>query len=115
LGIALTGPSFIFADSKLQVTNSTKLESTLKKKYSSICYHVMQESVAMGKSLITHNRTGENLSDLMTKVTWGGESHRLVSDVLYDIYDDHPKNKARPAGHDQLLVRGLKKYALEYD
>jgi hypothetical protein len=75
MGIPLTGPSYIFADSKSQVANSTIPESTLKKKCKSICYHAMQESVAMGESLITHIDSGDNLSDLITKVTHGGK-HR---------------------------------------
>jgi hypothetical protein len=50
----------------------------------------MQESVAMGESLITHIDSGDNLSDLMTKVTCGGKCHQLVGNILYDIYDDHP-------------------------
>jgi hypothetical protein len=68
MGIPLTGPSFIYADNKSQVTNSTVPESTLKKKCNSICYHVVQESVAMGESLITHIDSEDNLSDLLTKV-----------------------------------------------
>jgi hypothetical protein len=67
--IPLTGSSFIFVDNKLQVTNLTRPELTLKNKCNSICYHAVRESVAMGEFLITHIRTGENLSDLMTKVT----------------------------------------------
>jgi hypothetical protein len=51
----------------------------------------VQDSVAMGESLITHIDSEENLSDLMTKVTHGGKHHRLVGKILYDIYDDHPK------------------------
>jgi hypothetical protein len=54
MGIPLTGPSFIFSDNKSQVTNSTRPDSTLKKKCNSICYHAVQESVAMSASLITH-------------------------------------------------------------
>jgi hypothetical protein len=92
MGIPLTGPSFIYADKKSQVTNSTIPESTLKKKCNSICYHAVQESVAMGESLITHIDSEDNLSDLMTKVTRGGKRRRLVGNILYDIYDDHPKH-----------------------
>jgi len=88
MGIPLTGPSYIFGDNKSQVTNSTRPESTLKKKCNSICYHAVRESVAMGESLITHFKTGFNLSDLMTKVTHGIKRRRLVSGILYDIYDD---------------------------
>ena len=66
-------------------------ESTLKKKCNSIYYHAVQESVAMGESLITHIKSEDNLSDLMTKVTHGAKHRRLVGNILYDIYDDHPK------------------------
>ncbi len=54
MGIPLTGPSYIYGDNKSQVTNSTRPESTLKKKCNSICYHAVRESVAMEESLITH-------------------------------------------------------------
>ncbi len=37
MGIPLTGPSYIYGDNKSQVTNSTRTESTLKKKCNSIC------------------------------------------------------------------------------
>jgi hypothetical protein len=66
MGIQLTGPSYIFADNKSQVTNATIPELTLKKKCNSICYHAVQESVVMGESSITHINSGDNLSDLMT-------------------------------------------------
>jgi hypothetical protein len=69
MGIPLTEPSYIFTDNKSQVTSLTIPESTLKKKCNSICYHAVQESVAMGESLITHINSDDNLSDLMTKVT----------------------------------------------
>jgi hypothetical protein len=91
MGIPLTGPSYIIADNKSQVTNATIPESTLKKKCNSICYHEVQESVAMGESLITHIKSEDNLSDLMTKVTHRAKRRRLVGNILYDIYDDHPK------------------------
>jgi hypothetical protein len=91
IGIPLTRPSFIYADNKSQVTNSTRPELTLKKKCNSICYHVVRESVAMGESLITQINSGENLSDLMTKVTRCSKHCQLVGNILYDIYNDHPK------------------------
>ena len=81
----------MYADNKSQVTNSTIPESTLRKKCSSICYHAVGESVAMGESLITHIKSEDNLSDLMTKVIHGTKRRRLVGNILYDIYDDHPK------------------------
>jgi hypothetical protein len=92
MGVPLTRPSFIYANNKSQVTNSTRPESTLKKKCNSICYHAVQESVAMGGSLLTHINSEENLSDLMTKVTRSSKHPRLVGNILYDIYDDQPKH-----------------------
>jgi hypothetical protein len=92
MGIPLTEPSFIYTDNKPQVTNLTIPESTLKKKCNSICYHTVQESVAMGESLITNIDSNNNLSDFMTKENRGGKHRRLVGNILYDIYDDHPKH-----------------------
>jgi hypothetical protein len=92
MGVPLTGPSFIYGDNKSQVTNSTRPESTLKKKCNSVCYHAIRESVAMGESLITHIPTQLNLADFLTKVTSGATRRRLVGNVLFDIYDDKTKH-----------------------
>jgi len=98
MGVPLSGPSFVYGDNKSQVTNSSRPESTLKKKSHSICYHAIRESVAMGESRITHCKTNDNLSDPLTKLTFGAKRRRLMSNILYDIYDDHPQQltKARP-------------------
>jgi hypothetical protein len=68
MGITLSGPTYIYGDNKSQVTNSSRPESTLKKKCNSICYHAIHELVAMGETLLTHIRTGENLADFLTKL-----------------------------------------------
>jgi hypothetical protein len=52
----------------------------------------VQKSVAMGELSITHIDSEDNYSDLMTKVTRGGKCRRMVGNILYDIYDDHPKH-----------------------
>jgi hypothetical protein len=88
MGVTLIGPSFIYGDNKSQVTNSSRPELTLKKKCNLICYHAICESVAMGESLITHIQTWSNLSDFLTKVVNGATCHRLVGNVLFDIYDN---------------------------
>jgi hypothetical protein len=67
MGIPLSGPTYIYGDNKSQVTNSSRPESTLKKKCNSICYHAIRESVVMGETLLMHIRTGENLADFLTK------------------------------------------------
>jgi hypothetical protein len=86
--IPLSRPTYIYGDNKSQVTNSSRLESTLKKKCNSICYHAIRELVAMGETLLTHIRTGENLADFMTKITSATKCHKFVSGVVHDIYDD---------------------------
>jgi hypothetical protein len=85
MGIPLFGPMYIYGDNKFQVTNSSRSESTLKKKCNSICYHAIRELVAMGETLLMHIRTGENLADFLTKTTSGAKCHKLVSGVVYDI------------------------------
>jgi hypothetical protein len=92
MGVPLTGPSFIYRDNKSQVTNSTRPESTLKKKCNSVCYHAIRELVAMGESLITHILTQFNLADFLTKVTNGPTRRRLVGNVLFNIYDNKTKH-----------------------
>jgi hypothetical protein len=88
MGIPLSGPTYVYGDNKSQVTNSSRPESTLKKKCNSICYHAIRESVAMGEILLTHIRTGENLADFLTKTTNGANCRKLVRGVVHDIYDD---------------------------
>ncbi len=77
MGIPLSGPTYIYGDNKSQVTNSSRPESTLKKKCNSICYHAIHELVAMGETLLTHIRTGENLADFLTKTTSGAKRRSL--------------------------------------
>jgi hypothetical protein len=91
MGIHLTGPTYIYGDNKSQVTNSSRPESTQKKKCNSICCHVIQESVAMGESLVTHIKTGDNLADFLTKTTSGSKCCKLVSGVVHGIYDNFLK------------------------
>jgi hypothetical protein len=91
MGIPLPGPLYIYGDNKSQVTNSSRPESTLKKRCNSICYHAIRESVAMGETLLTHIRNGENLADFLTKTSSGAKCHKLVSGVVHDIYNDFPK------------------------
>ncbi len=92
MGIPLSGTSYVYGNNKSAITNSTMPELTLKKKSNSICYHAIQESVAMGESLLTHVGTHDNLADLLTKPTFGSKRRRLVGGLLYDIFDD---NKVR--------------------
>jgi hypothetical protein len=91
MGIPLSGSTYIFGDNKSQVTNSSRPESTLKKKCNSICYHAICELFAIDETLLTHIRTRENLADFLIETTIGTKCHKLVSGVVHDIYDDFPK------------------------
>eukprot|EP00934_Nitzschia_sp_Nitz4_P006827 Nitzschia sp. Nitz4//scaffold434_size7771//2174//3312//NITZ4_009151-RA/size7771-exonerate_protein2genome-gene-0.20-mRNA-1//-1//CDS//3329551831//6817//frame0 len=89
MGVLLSGPAYVYGDNMSVINNTSKLESTLKKKSNSICYHAVREAVAMGEIKTAHISTHQNVADLATKVIPGGEKRKyLVSLVLYDIFDD---------------------------
>ena len=71
------------------IHNLSRPESVLSKRSNSICYHTVCESVAMGESLVGHIPSKENIADLLTKVLYGEKRRYLVSNILYDIPDDH--------------------------
>ena len=89
MGVGISGPSYIYGDNMSVIHNTQRPESMLKKKSNSICYHAVCESVAMGESLTAHIGTNENVGDLATKVLYGQMRQYMVSQLLYDIYDDH--------------------------
>ena len=69
------------------IHNTSKPESTLKKKCNVIAYHVLQNSVAMGETLTEHIRSEDNPANLLTKMVSGQKSKYLVSSMLSDIYE----------------------------
>jgi Reverse transcriptase (RNA-dependent DNA polymerase) len=88
MGIPISGPTLIYGDNMSVINNTTKPESTLKKKSNQICFHACRESVAMNESLMSHVKTDENLADLATKlIPAGAKREYLVSKLLRDIYD----------------------------
>ena len=89
MGIPISGPSYIYGDNMSVIHNSSRPESVLRKKSNSVCYHAVHESVAMGESLVGHIPSKENIADLLTKVLYGHKRRYLVSNILYDINEDH--------------------------
>ena len=89
MGVGISGPLYIYGDNMLVIHNTQRPESMLIKKSNSICYHAVPESVAMGKSLKAHIGTNKNVGDLATQVLYGQKRRYMVSQLLYDIYDDH--------------------------
>ena len=88
MGVPLSGPLHVFRDNVSVIYNTQKLESTLKKKSNQICYHAVQESVAMGETLTGHIAMAGNPADLATKIISGGQKWaHLVNKLLFDLYD----------------------------
>lgn len=89
MGVPIDGPTFIFGDNMSVIHNTSKPESTLKKKSLSICYHAVREAVAMGECLVAHIPTKNNLADLLTKILSGNGRRRLINRFMFDLYDHH--------------------------
>ena len=87
MGVPLTGPTYVYGDNMSAIYNTSRTESTLKKKSNSIWYHAVCEAVASGKCLTTHCKTGDNSSDMMTKVLYGQKKRENISRILYGIWD----------------------------
>lgn len=88
MGVPVDGPSYVFGDNMSVIHNTSKPESTLKKKSNSVCYHAVREAIAMGEALTSHIPTHQNYSDLLTKVLYGQKRKNCVEGIMYDIYDD---------------------------
>ncbi len=86
MGIPVKGASYMYGNNMSVVTNSSRPESTLKKKSNSICYHAVREAVAMGEALVAHIPTKKNLADLFTKVLYGQTRRFLVNRKLWEVF-----------------------------
>jgi hypothetical protein len=82
MGIPINDPTYIYGDNMSVIYNTQRPESTLKKKSSSICYHYMRESVAMGESLTAHIRSEDNPADICTKVIPGGVKRDCLTNMI---------------------------------
>ena len=89
IGIPISGSSYIYGDNMSVIHNLSRPESILRKKINSVCYHTVHESVAMGESLVAHMPRKETIADLLTKVLYREKRRYLVSNILYDIHDNH--------------------------
>ena len=91
MGVPCEEPTYLLGDNMSVIHNTSKPESTLKKKSNSICYHAVREAVAMGEVLTAHVKTNDNFADLQTKVLYGSKRRTMVDYVLRDIYDHRPQ------------------------
>ena len=83
MGIPLEEATHVLVDNMSVVYNTTRPESTLKKKSNSISYHYVRESAAAAEIKISHVESSENVSDMLTKLQTGPERKRLAQMVLY--------------------------------
>ena len=81
MGIPISGPSYIHGDNMSVILNTSKTESTLKKKFNTIAYHAVNESMVMRKSLTGH----VNPANMLTKVITRQKRKHFASLVLCDI------------------------------
>ena len=87
MGVPISGPSYVYGDNMSVIHNTSRPESTLKKKCNAICYHAVREAVAMKEAIVSHISTNYNWADLLTKVLYGQKRRDMVGGILYDIYD----------------------------
>ena len=78
MGVPLEGPTYVLGDNMSVINNTSKPESTLKKKSNAICSHAVREAVAMGECVTGHIHTHFNFADLLTKVLSGSTRWRFV-------------------------------------
>lgn len=71
MGVPLDGPVFIKGDNMSVISNSSVLESVLKKKSNSIAFHYTREAAAKGIIVATYEPSQTNLADMLTKAQPG--------------------------------------------
>ena len=87
MGIPLDQPTYIYADNKSVLVNSSNPESTLKKKSNSIAFHFVREGTARDEWRQTYINTHENPADLMTKCLAPGEKRvKFVTSLIHHIH-----------------------------
>jgi hypothetical protein len=83
MGVQVDGPTNVFCDNELVVKNSTKPESTLKKKNNAIAYHRVREAQAAGIVRIAKEDGETNLADVLTKCLPGPRLREFCSRKLW--------------------------------
>ena len=82
-GIPLDGPANVFCDNEAVYCNAVFVESRLKQKHNSICFHLVREAVAAGKMVDFKVDGSKNLADLLTKSVPGHRRKYLRSKIMF--------------------------------
>lgn len=87
MGIPCDDPVYIYGDNQSVLANTTRPDSTLKKKSQSIAYHFVREGVARNEWRTTYINTHDNEADLLTKLLPSGEKRKgFVRNLLHHIF-----------------------------
>ena len=88
MGIPVEFPTFTFGDNQSVLVNSSKPHSSLKKKSSSIAFHIVREGLTKDEWRDAYLNTNHNCADMGTKSLPGGEKRtRHTSFLLHYVYD----------------------------
>ena len=86
MAVEIDGPTYVYGDNMSVIHNTSKPESTLKKKSNQICFHAVREAVAMREMTTTHINTEDNPADLATKVIKSSAQRQRLAEMLL-FYD----------------------------
>jgi hypothetical protein len=88
MGVAISGPSYIYGDNMPVIHNTQRPESVLKKNSNAIFYHAIREATAMGECLTGHISTHDNPAVICTKIIPGGcNRDYLIGLLLHNLTD----------------------------
>ena len=86
MGIPISGPCYIHGDNQSVLANTSRPDSTLKKKSQSIAYHFVREGAARDEWRTSYINTHSNDADLLTKKLPHGEKRKgFVRNLLHHI------------------------------
>ena len=83
MGIPIKGSTNVFCDNESVVKNTTRPESTLKKKHNAVNYHRCREAQAARIVRICHEDGETNLADILTKSLPGPRLKLLIKHILW--------------------------------
>ena len=83
MGFPLEGPCNVFCDNNAVVMNTSRPDSTLKKKHLSVSYHRCREAQAAGTIRIAKVGTLTNIADMFTKLLVGTKLRELCGLCLW--------------------------------
>ena len=88
MGVPLNTPVYIYGDNMSVTHNTSKPESTPKKKANSVCFHYTREAAAADECRTGHVSTHENPADIATKPLPAGDKRDYLVSKLLCFFSD---------------------------